>query len=152
MQAAASFLCGMIVGAAVFHGMVLDQTNRIMDQNFELKEQLDLAEQQLQATRKDTVIRSVVVYVEEAPGTPALDRVAEAELKGRLAGKNGDLNLFIGRKIYDIGSEARFARKLLEGKLYADVGGEKSYAVSIRTMLVADGVLTVWVEAREARK
>ncbi|WP_080833875.1 hypothetical protein [Cohnella massiliensis] len=151
MQAAAFLLCGMILGAAVHQGMVLDQTHRIVADNFELKEQLHLTEQQLQATRKETSIRSIVVYIEERPDDPPLDRAAEAELKKRLSGKNGDLNVFLGRKIYDIGSEAQMARALLEGKRYTDVGG-KNYAVSIRTMLVADGVLTVWIEARPTLK
>lgn len=142
MHAFAFFVCGMIVGAAVFNAMILDQTNRIMTQNYEIKEQLDLAEKQLQANRQVSVIRSIVVFVLKPADKPALDAVSELELKKAML---ADLKILIGLSVYDIGSDAQLVRKLLDGKVYTNIGG-KDLNVNIRTMLVADSVLQVWVE------
>lgn len=146
MQAVAFFVCGMIVGAAVYSAMVLDQTSRIAAQNYEIKEQLDLTEKQLLANRQISVIRSIVIFVLPEENKPALEAVVQVELKQRL---EKDLSILKGRSIYDIGSDAQLVRKLLEGKVYTDIG-DKNLSVSIRTMLVADSVLQVWVEAKNA--
>ncbi|WP_156922523.1 hypothetical protein [Cohnella thermotolerans] len=146
MQAVAFFVCGMIVGAAVYSAMVLDQTSRIAAQNYEIKEQLDLTEKQLLANRQISVIRSIVIFVLPEENKPALEAVVQVELKQRL---EKDLSILKGRSIYDIGSDAQLVRKLLEGKVYTDIG-DKNLSVSIRTMLVADSVLQVWVEAKTA--
>ncbi|CAM3879637.1 hypothetical protein COLU111180_12225 [Cohnella lubricantis] len=147
MQSLAFFVCGMIVGAAVFHAMVLDQTNRIMVQNYEIKEQLNLAEKQLQANRQVSVIRSIIVFVLKPDGGKAsLDAVSEVELKKAI---EKDLSILIGRSVYNIGSDAELVRTLLQGKVYTDIGG-KDLTVNIRTMLVADSVLQVWVDPVKA--
>jgi hypothetical protein len=49
--------------------------------------------------------------------------------------------------VYDIDSEARLARLLLNGKVYKGLK-DAEYLVEIRTVLVADGTMTVWVTAR----
>lgn len=148
MQAAAFFLCGMIVGAAVYSALVLDQTNRIVLNNYELKEQAELAEQQARQKEKpnagETVISSIVLYVNEAPGREPLDAVAESALKEKLMASLK--RSFMGRKIYDIGSDAALARSLLDGAVYPDIE-KKDYTVHIRTALAADGRLTIWAEA-----
>jgi hypothetical protein len=142
----AFFLCGMIVGAAIYNSMVMDQSNRIIEQNYDLKEQLTLTEAQLEANRKVTVIRNIVVFVLEKEGKPPNDKVAEKQLKQKL---KEDLSILIGQSIYDIGSDAELVRKLINSKQYGEIM-EKNYSVFIRTMLLADSVLQVWVEAWQA--
>jgi len=148
MQAAAFFLCGMIVGAAVYSGLVLDQTNRIVLHNYELKERAELAEQQARQKEKpnasQTVVSSIVLYVNEVPGKEPLDAVTESALKEKLL--TSLKRSFLGRKIYEIGSDAALARSLLDGAVYPDIE-KKDYTVHIRTVLAADGRLTVWAEA-----
>lgn len=148
MQAAAFFLCGIIVGAALYSAVVIDQTNRILQNNYELKEQVELAEQQARQRERpdagETVISSIVLYVNEAPGQEPLDTVTERALKERLL-KNLKRS-FMGRKIFDIGSDAALTRSLLEGAVYPDIE-KKDYTVHIRTVLAADGRLTLWTEA-----
>lgn len=148
MHSLAFFVCGMIVGAAVFNAMIIDQTNRIMTQNYEIKEQLNLAEKQLQANRQVSVIRSIVVFVLKPDDKTALDAVSEVQLKKAI---EKDLAILTGRSIYDIGSDAELVRKLLEDKVYTDIGG-KDLEVNIRTMLVADSVLQVWVYPSKVRQ
>jgi hypothetical protein len=146
MQAAAFFVCGMIVGAAIYSGLASDQANRVIRENIELRKQMADYEENLSQLKKfrnkQTVIRSVTVYVEERKGQPPLDVVSEVELKDRL---KRDLSVFVGRSIYDIGIEAQIARGILNGKIYSDIG-QKDYKASIRTMLVVDGTLSVWAE------
>ncbi|MCC3375910.1 hypothetical protein [Cohnella sp. REN36] len=150
MQAIAFFLCGLIVGAAVYSALVLDQSNRIVQQNYELKEQVELIRQELERPQKpqEAAFTSLVLYlvdpVDKSKEEPPLDTVTEKELKKRL---RDDLHIFLGRKIYDIGSDAQLARSLIEGRVYPDIE-KKDYIVSIRTVLAVDRRLTVWVEAR----
>jgi hypothetical protein len=125
--------------------MVLDQTSRIVDKNYKLKEQLTLTESQLLADRRVTVIRSIVVFVLEPDGKkPQMSTVQETEVKERL---ENDLSILKGRSIYDIGSDAQLVRKLLENKTYANVAEQLDVTVRVKTMLVADSVLQVWAEA-----
>ena len=144
MQAIAYLVCGMIVGAAIYSAMVLDQTSRIADQNYQLKEQLNLTESQLLADRRVTVIRSIVVFVLEPDGKKQkMSTVQETDIKNRL---EKDLSILKGRSVYDIGSDAQLVRKLLENKTYTGVA-EQDVTVRIKTMLAADSVLQVWAEA-----
>jgi hypothetical protein len=91
----------------------------------------------LAAKKTESIISSVVTYIEVPKGKPAIDLVTESELKKQL---KEDLLIFRGRKIYNIGTDSSFAMHLLEGKVYTDIGG-KDYVVRVKTMLVADGVL-----------
>jgi hypothetical protein len=88
-----------------------------------------------------TVIKSIVPIIlkEEEP----LNELVEAELKKRL---KEDLSVFIGTSIYQIDDNAEFASKLLKDKIYVSVRGA-DYRITIRTVLVADNVLQVWVRA-----
>ncbi|MNT94519.1 hypothetical protein D3C71_1533020 [compost metagenome] len=49
-----------------------------------------------------------------------------------------------GRSVYEIDEDSKMARLLLSGKLY--IVRDKEYSVKIRTMLVVEGVLQIWVE------
>ncbi|MFD0673424.1 hypothetical protein [Cohnella sp. GCM10027633] len=144
MQVAAFFLCGMIVGSAVYSALMNDQYDRVIVDNRLLRLQLDEMQQSLdkeQKIRKTSVIKNIVPYVVLAPGEPELDVLTEKEIKKRL---KADLDIFLGRSIYNIDTDAPLARKLLNKIVYEDIG-DKTYEVSVQTMLVADGVLQLWV-------
>lgn len=49
-----------------------------------------------------------------------------------------------GRSMFDIDTDSKLVRLLLDGKLY--IVRDKEYSVKIRTMLVMEGVLQIWVE------
>jgi hypothetical protein len=148
MTRAAFFVCGLVVGSAVYSGLQNDQFDRVITRNKQLERQLDDYQKDMkrlqQVRRKETAITSVVPYIKEAAGKPRLDAMTELELKKRL---KADLSIFVGRSIYMIGSDSEFARSLLGNKIYDDIGG-KSYEIAVKTMLVVDGVLQVWVEAK----
>ncbi|MNC81422.1 hypothetical protein D3C75_1345470 [compost metagenome] len=52
--------------------------------------------------------------------------------------------------MFDIDADGKLARLLLDGKIYIE--REKEYAVRIRTMLVMEGVLQIWVEISPYRR
>ena len=145
--AGAFFVCGMIVGAALWSGLSHEQFNRIALENMTLTQQIETYQKDLDRMKYDsnqlTTIRRITVYVENPKGKPPLDAIAENELKKRV--KN-DLDAFRGQSVYQIGKDAQFARSIFENKLYSGIG-EDDYEVRITTMLVADGVLQVWVAA-----
>jgi len=148
--AGAFFVCGMVVGAAVWSGLEGEHLNQVLKENFELNQQIadykeDLSRMQSDSER-GSVIQSIVVFIGEPKGKNAIDIVSETELKRRV---KEDLAVFRGRRIYNIGKDALFARKLFENKVYAGIGGN-DYEVRITTMLVAEGALQVWVEAEKA--
>lgn len=148
MQIAAFFVCGMIVGSAVYNGLKNHIVNELMMKNIELQDQLATMRMDLQRSqqlRKENVIQSIVIYIDDEHGeTGTMDIVTATELKKRL---KADLNDFLGRSIYVINTDAKFARKLLESKVYDHVE-DKNYRVTLKTMLLVDRVLQVWAEAK----
>ncbi len=63
---------------------------------------------------------------------------------------SSDLEPMRGRSMFDIDTDGKLARLLLDGKIY--IVREKEYAVNIRTMLVMEGVLQIWVEIHPYRR
>ena len=147
MQVMAFFVCGMIVGSAVYSALKNQIVEQVILENFKLKDQLATMKMDLelaQEVRKENVIRSVTIIFEHDQGANQIDILTETELKKRL---KKDLSIFLGRSIYVINTDARFARNLLSNKIY-DLVEDKDYEVTLKTMLVVDGVLQVWAEAK----
>ena len=69
-----------------------------------------------------------------------LDPVIIKELV-RLVGD--DLAALRGRNVFDIDADSKLTRSLLSDKIYTV--REKDYKVQIKTMLVMEGVLQIWV-------
>ncbi|MFC5468881.1 hypothetical protein ACFPPD_09115 [Cohnella suwonensis] len=149
MQATAFFVCGAIVGAAVFNALKLDIVEQVYKENYEIRDQLETLKNDMKLakeTRKENVVRQIVTILEQSDReTGNIDILTQTELKKKL---KRDLEIFVGLSIYKINTHAEFARKLLGNKVFADVGG-KDYKVVIRTMLLVDGVLQVWASAEE---
>ncbi|MUT64461.1 hypothetical protein [Paenibacillus sp. NEAU-GSW1] len=151
MQSLGVLLVGMVVGAAVYHSLFQAQFESLVSLKKDLEVRLVQYENDIQSLKElnnqHTVIKSVVLRIEAEAGEkekPVLDKVTEKELLLRI---KKDLSVYIGKSIYEIDTDAQFARKLLSQKIYSDVL-EKSYTVDINTMLVVDNVLTVWVKVR----
>jgi hypothetical protein len=148
MRLAGVFLVGAIVGAAVLHSLFVAKFEANYNTVNALQSKLEQYKEDIEKLKlyknQHTVIKSIQIRVlEEAPPATKLDRMTETELAKRL---KKDLLILIGRSIYDIDAEATIARKLLENKTYEDVNG-KDYRVQIKTVLLADNVLQVWMSA-----
>lgn len=141
-------MCGLIVGSAIYSALMNDQYNFVITENYRLRDQLEALRDdinQSEKIHKKNAIKSIVPHIEQMSGMPPLDTMTETELKKRL---KRDLDIFLGRSIYEIDSDAKMARKLLEQKIYDDIG-DKDYELNVKTMLVVDGILQVWAEAKE---
>lgn len=89
------------------------------------------------------MIREIKIRSEESKSkedTP-LDPVT---VKLIISQMGSDLEPMRGRSMFDIDTDSKLVRLLLDGKLY--IVRDKEYSVKIRTMLVMEGVLQIWVE------
>jgi hypothetical protein len=156
LQMIGMLILGMIIGAILYNSIYLAQFEALIDLKSGLEVQLEQYEQDIkslnQFKNQHTVIKSVLPRIEKETAQdtnrPKIDQVAEAELIKRI---KEDLKIFLGRSIYEIDSDARFARKLLEKRVYMDVYN-KDYTIEVKTILVVENKLQVWVEIRNYTK
>ncbi|PZD94249.1 hypothetical protein DNH61_17690 [Paenibacillus sambharensis] len=149
-SSAGLFILGMIVGAAVYNGILVAKFEALVTQNGDLEVKLEQYEQEIRKLNRyknqNSVIKTVHTHVErrrtEKTEQGSLDAATEAALRKII---KEDLSVFEGRSIYEIDSDARFARLLLDRKVYTVLGND--YTVEIKTALVVDNTLTVWVTA-----
>ena len=152
LQMSGILLLGMLLGAIIYNSIYIARFEYIIIEKSELEAKLEQYEQDIknlnQFKNQHTVIKSILPRIEAEAGQktsrPPIDKITEAELIKRV---KEDLSVFIGQSIYEIDSNAQFARKVLERKVYRDVSG-KDYSIEIKTMLVSDNVLHVWLTVR----
>ncbi|MCM3747967.1 hypothetical protein M3223_11455 [Paenibacillus pasadenensis] len=146
-QAAGLVLCGMIIGAALYHSLFQAQFDRVINLKGELEDQLNERDYELEQLSKfkkqHSVIKTVQIRFEDSPGAAGMDEPAKSRLKAQL---HDDLIVLVGRSMYEIDRESRLARELLAGKVYRD--RDKRFALDIKTVLVVDNRLQVWVSVR----
>ncbi len=122
--------------------------------NQDLRVQIEQYRKDIQTLKKynntSTVIREIKLRTEDSKakeGAAALDPVTVKEIIRKMS---TDLEPMRGRSMFDIDADGKLARLLLDGKIY--IVREKEYAVRIRTMLVMEGVLQIWVEISPYRR
>lgn len=156
LQMVGLFVLGLIFGAVLFNSLYLAQFEKLISLKSELEVKLEQYEQDIknlnQFKNQHTVIKSIQPRIEKEAGQnterPNIDQVTEAALIKRI---KEDMGSFLGQSIYEIDSNAQFARRMLERKVYTDVYG-KDYSIDVKTLLVADNVLHVWVQVRNYTK
>lgn len=149
MQLVGVLLLGMLIGAVTLNSLFVAKFEALYYTKNELESRLEQYEQDIrglnQYKNQHTVIKSIQLRLGEDQGQRLqLDKVTEAELIKRV---KEDLSIFIGQSIYEVDSNTKFARKLLERKVYTDING-KDYLVELQTVLLADNVLQIWMAAR----
>ncbi|OXM15282.1 hypothetical protein [Paenibacillus herberti] len=146
-QAAGLIICGMIIGAALYHSLFQAQFDRVINLKGELEDQLNERDNELEKLSKfkqqHSVIKTIQIRFEDGPGTAGLDEPTKSRLKAQL---HDDLLVLEGHSIYEIDRESRLARELLAEKVYRDK--DKRFALNIKTVLVAENRLQVWVNIR----
>ncbi|RXZ84664.1 hypothetical protein EBB07_01195 [Paenibacillaceae bacterium] len=154
LQLAGIFLLGVLAGVVLFNSFYLYQFDSLYNQMEELESHLETKSQEIKLLNRyknqHTVIKSIEIYIEENPNTtekaqPGMNSRTETELKKRI---RSDLDVFIGRSIYEIASEGKLARMLLNQKKYSGGILEEDYSIEVKTMLVVDNLLKVWVKAK----
>ncbi len=152
MQLAGIFITGLLIGAITYHTIHIVQLETLLNERTELHTKLLQYQDDIkllnQFKNQHTVIKSVQPRIEKEVGShsqrPHLDKLTESEIIKRI---KEDLSSFLGQSIYEIDSNAQFARKLLERKVYKDIF-DKDYTIEIKTVLVVDNTLQVWLTVR----
>jgi len=140
-------MLGIVVGAVIYNAIYHVGYNVLWLHNQDLRVQIEQYQKDIQTLKKynntSTVIREIKIRSEESKSkedTP-LDPVT---VKLIISQMGSDLEPMRGRSMFDIDTDSKLVRLLLDGKLY--IVRDKEYSVKIRTMLVMEGVLQIWVE------
>ncbi|MBO2942484.1 hypothetical protein JJQ72_00580 [Paenibacillus sp. F411] len=140
---ASLLVLGMVIGSIVYNSLYHASYNKLWMNNRDMQIQISQYEEDIQNLKKynkqPTVIREIKLRAEQKNNE--LDSLVIKEIL-QLLGK--DLAALRGRSVFDIDTDSKLARSLLEDKLYKI--RDKSFTVKIRTMLVMEGVLQIWVE------
>ncbi|MBT2292191.1 hypothetical protein J7E73_24275 [Paenibacillus albidus] len=147
-QISAIFVLGMVVGGIVYNAIFHLGYNVLWLKNQDLRVQIEQYQKDILTLKKysntSTVIREIKIRAEEGKareGTAVLDQVTTKEIIRHML---SDLEPMRGRSMFEIDTDGKLARLLLDGKVYPV--RDKEYTVRIRTMLVMEGVLQIWVE------
>ncbi|MNO46859.1 hypothetical protein D3C76_371510 [compost metagenome] len=153
-QLSAIFVLGMVAGSIMYNAIFHMGYNVLWLNNQDLRVQIEQYRKDIQTLKKynktSTVIREIKLRTEDnkvKEGAAALDPVTVKEIIRKMS---IDLEPMRGRSMFDIDTDGKLARLLLDGKIY--IVREKEYAVRIRTMLVMEGVLQIWVEISPYRR
>lgn len=146
-QISAIFMLGIVVGAVIYNAIFHVGYNVLWLQNQDLRVDIEQYQEDIKTLKKynntSTVIREIKIRSEESKSKEdnPLDPVT---VKLILSQMGSDLEPMRGRSMFDIDTDSKLVRLLLDGKLY--IVRDKEYSVKIRTMLVMEGVLQIWVE------
>ncbi|KTD85714.1 hypothetical protein [Paenibacillus etheri] len=146
-QISAIFVLGIVVGAVIYNAIFHVGYNVLWLQNQDLRVDIEQYQEDIKTLKKynntSTVIREIKIRSEESKSKEdnPLDPVT---VKLIISQMGSDLEPMRGRSMFDIDTDSKLVRLLLDGKLY--IVRDKEYSVKIRTMLVMEGVLQIWVE------
>ncbi|MFP4974335.1 hypothetical protein ACE6ED_02935 [Paenibacillus sp. CN-4] len=146
----AVFVLGMVAGAVVYNTMFLTSYDALWLKYQDAEVQIKQYEEDIRTLKKysnkPTVIKEIKVRTEETrlkDGEPEIEPAVVKEVVRSMA---GDLEALRGRSVFDIDTDGKMVRLLLDRKRYTV--REKEYEVQIRTMLVMEGVLQIWAEVK----
>lgn len=146
MRMTAVFVLGMIAGAIVYNSIFHLSYNTLWLNNQELQLQIHQNEKDIKTLKKyskrQTVIKEIKVRAEDSDKGPD-----EASLKALLQKLGDELEALRGRDVFNIDEYSKMTRIMLNQKVYTV--REKDYIVQVKTMLVMEGVLQVWVQIRQ---
>lgn len=144
-QFTAIFIIGMVIGSVIYNGIFHLSYNQLWIENKDLQIELNQALDELKTMKKfskrQTVIKSIKIRVEDSEHP--LDAVASKEIVQKL---QEELQVLRGRSMFEIDTDAKMARTFLNRKIY--IVRDKEYSVQIKTMLVSEGILQIWIEVR----
>ncbi|KAF6576925.1 hypothetical protein JDW19_00435 [Paenibacillus polymyxa] len=147
MQLSSVFVLGMITGGMIYNVIWHASFNQLWTNNQDLQFQLQQAEEDNKTLRKyskrQTVVKEIKLIAEEA----SAEKIDPINLKELLRRVSRDLEVLRGRDMFEIDSDSKLVRMLLHQKKYTV--RDKEYTIQVKTMLVMEGVLQIWLEAKE---
>ncbi|MDO7906122.1 hypothetical protein Q5741_06775 [Paenibacillus sp. JX-17] len=146
MQLSAVFVLGMIIGGVVYNAVWHISYNKLWIENQDLKVQLQQSEEDIKTLRKyskrQTVIKEIKIRAEEKSSEDK-DPVAIKEIAQQMV---KELQVLRGRDMFEIDTDSKLVRMLLDRKIYTV--RQKEFSIQVKTMLVMEGVLQIWVDVR----
>ncbi|BFH64464.1 hypothetical protein [Paenibacillus azoreducens] len=144
-QIAAVFVLGAIVGSIVYNVVFQQSFNMLWVSNQELEAQVQQYEDDIKTLKKyryqQTVIKEIKIRTEQQD--PPLDPVVDKSIVVQL---RDDLSELRGKSVFEIDTYSKFVRSLLDKKIYKV--RDKEYTIEIKTMLLMEGMLQIWVDVR----
>lgn len=140
-------IVGSIIGAGVYHAVYLHQFNEVMMMNIDLRDRLAHykaeTEDLLRYKNRKTIIKSIDLHIYKQQNGMSMPQADEMELRRRLL---KEITVLKGRNVFQIDEYSKLVEGLLSRKIYPNIN-DKDYTVQLRTMLVTEGVLHVWIDA-----
>ncbi|MDP1511290.1 hypothetical protein L8C07_09670 [Paenibacillus sp. CMAA1739] len=147
MQLSSVFVLGMVTGGMIYNAIWHASFNQLWTNNQDLQFKLQQAEEDNKTLRKyskrQTVVKEIKLIAEEA----SAEKIDAINLKELLRRVSRDLEVLRGRDMFEIDSDSKLVRMLLNQKKYTV--RDKEYTIQVKTMLVMEGVLQIWLEAKE---
>ncbi len=142
-QFIAVFVLGAVIGSVVYNAIFHTAYNLLWLSNQDLESQIKQYEDDIKTLKKyknqQTVIQEIKIRSEQQD--PPIDPVV---VKALIVQLGDDLDVLRGRNIFEIDTYSKFVRALLDQKIYKV--REKEYSVEIKTMLLIEGMLQIWVD------
>lgn len=142
-QAASIFVLGMVIGSVVYNSLYHAAYQKMWENNRDQQNLITQYEEDINNLKKYSKQSSVIkeIKIRSEQKEKPIDSIIVKEII-QLMGK--DLTALRGRNVFDIDTDSKLTRSLLDDKIYTV--REKDYKVTIRTMLVMEGVLQIWVD------
>lgn len=142
-QAASIFVLGMVIGSVVYNSLYHAAYQKMWENNRDQQNLITQYEEDINNLKKYSKQSSVIkeIKIRSEQKEKPIDSIIVKEII-QLMGK--DLTALRGRNVFDIDTDSKLTRSLLDDKVYTV--REKDYKVTIRTMLVMEGVLQIWVD------
>ncbi|GAB6926648.1 hypothetical protein JCM10914A_06310 [Paenibacillus sp. JCM 10914] len=144
-QIASIFVLGMVVGSIVYNAVYHESYNKLWETNQGQQLQIVQYKEDINTLKKynnqQTVIKEIKIRHEQG----AKDTLDPLIVKELIRLMSDDLAALRGRDVFDIDTDSKLTRSLLSDKIYT--ARDKDYKIQIRTMLVMEGVLQIWMSA-----
>jgi cell division protein FtsL len=151
MKSVGLLLSGAIIGCALFTAIYHHHLNFALVQNKELRSENEKLEQDINTIKKSrnqmSTVNQIEVIVESGDLNP-LDKVTAQEIERRV---RNDLDIIKGQRIAAIAESPHVYQRLLAQKTYHAIL-DKDYTVNVKTMLLIQNELKVWVIAKEWKR
>jgi predicted Holliday junction resolvase-like endonuclease len=141
-------ICGMVIGSAVFMMIYQHNFNELIKLNVSLQTEIEDLQSRIEGLSKDkdhsNSINTIQVSIEKSD--EKIDEIIQNELRNRV---KKSLNSLVGQSADTI--DPRMARELFGEKLYPNIH-DRDYIVNIRTMLISQGTLHIWISIEVYQK
>lgn len=145
IQSFGILIAGMIIGAAIFMAMYVENFDYLVQQNEILREEKEHLEEQLAThhqVRNPTQLKTITITIHNPSSYPVLDDVTTAQLQ-KLARE--ELKFMIGQEVKRL--EPDYIKRLFGKKVFTLEEGKTSYVVEINSIFIADTEMRVWLWA-----